>query len=206
MKKIIAAFFSSLLLLSMPSVAETQLDRLLQLFEFESYQADFDQKTFDAEAKPLQELNGQLILQRPDKFFWESGEPFPQQIISDGKTIWHYDEDLEQVVVQQYSEQVENTPLLLILSDASKIKERFELASYSKKRQVEQFSLLLKDSNQSIKQVDIRFEKGVLSGLRFVDNLQQVTDINLNNRKNNQAVDAKAFQFEVPEDADILYE
>lgn len=206
MKKIIAAFFSSLLLLSMPSLAETQLDRLLQLFDFENYQADFEQKTFDAEAKPLQELSGQLILQRPDKFFWESGEPFPQQIISDGKAIWHYDEDLEQVVVQQYSEQVENTPLLLILSDASKIKERFELASYSKKRQVEQFSLLLKDSNQSVKQVDIRFEKGVLSGLRFVDNLQQVTDIQLNNRKNNQTLDAKIFQFEVPEDADILYE
>lgn len=195
-----------LLLSSVASFAQDDLERLVELMAFSHYQANFEQQTLDAKGKPLQQLQGRIVLQKPDHFYWQSGEPFPQQIISNGKTIWHYDEDLEQVVIQNYAEQLENTPLLLILNHSDNIKRNFELKKYNKKRQQEQFILSLKDQDNSVKQVELEFVKAELVGLRFEDNMQQVTDIRFNAIQLNQAEESDLFEFEPPEDADVLYE
>lgn len=198
--------FSFLLFSSVVTFAQDDLDRLVELMSFSHYQAEFEQQTLDAKKNPLQQLQGRIALQKPDHFYWQSGEPFPQKIISNGKTIWHYDEDLEQVVIQQYNEQLENTPLLLILNHSDNIKRNFDLKKYSKKRQKEQFVLSLKDQNNSIKQVELEFVKTQLVGLRFEDNMQQITDIQFKEVQLNQMAEASLFEFEVPEDADVLYE
>lgn len=194
------------LLFSLPSYAEEPAERLVALLAFQQYQADFTQQTTDADGKVLQELQGRIVLEKPDHFYWQSGEPFLQQIISDGKTIWHYDEDLEQVVIQRYSEQLEGTPLLLILNNSDHVKHSFIIESYRKKRKIEQFSLRLKEANNSIQTLQLEFAKEQLTGLQFKDNLQQVTAIQFENMTLNQPADASLFLFKVPEGADVLYE
>lgn len=195
-----------LLISSVNSYAEQGLERLVELFGFSQYQANFEQHSFDANGKALQQLQGRIVLQKPDQFYWQSGEPFPQQIISDGKTIWHYDEDLEQVVIQQYDEQLQHTPLLLILNHSDNIKANFELKKYHKKRQQERFTLSLKDSDNSIKTIELEFLKAQLVGLSFTDNMQQSTAISFSDIELNQAAEASLFEFEVPEGADVLHE
>ena len=40
---------------------------------------------------------GDMIIRRPGKFYWKSQSPDPILVVADGKHLWTYDIDLEQV-------------------------------------------------------------------------------------------------------------
>lgn len=205
LNKKLAALLIGLLAFTQQSWAEP-LDDLVQLFAFKQYQAEFKQVTFDQNEAPLQKLEGHIVIERPDHFFWQSGEPYPQKLISNGKTIWHYDEDLDQVVIQEYNKQAENTPLLMILKNSENLKTNFKLLDYAENKGMKVFHLQLLNENSHIEQVMIAFAEQQLVQLRFIDNLKQATDIRFGKVVLNQAVEASLFNFTPPESADILHE
>ena len=55
-----------------------------RLQSFQSLQADFVQLTRDAAGRDVQSIPGQLALARPNRLFWQTSDPIPQQIVSDG--------------------------------------------------------------------------------------------------------------------------
>ncbi len=46
-----------------------------------------------------QVYRGSLAVQRPGRFRWRYDDPYVQVFIGDGRRIWHYEPDLEQVTV-----------------------------------------------------------------------------------------------------------
>src|SRR5690606_12975909 len=124
----------------LPAYAQS-LDDLVALLSFQQYSADFKQQSFDQKKQLLQSLDGKLILQKPNQFFWQSQAPYAQELVGNGKTIWHYDEDLAQVVVQDYQKQMSNAPILLILKDTDSLKQRFKLNEVKTINGVQQFTL-----------------------------------------------------------------
>ena len=173
---------------------------------FDSFQAGFEQTTYDNTGEAVQSMSGTITLQKPDRFFWQSDDPYAQQLISNGKLIWHYDADLEQVVVQEYAEQLDKAPMLVILRDPGKLAENYELAEHASKNGRETFVLRARQSQAALSSVQLTFEQGKLVGLQFVDRLQQKTEVTFDNIVINPAVDASLFEFEIPEGADVLYE
>ena len=61
----------------------------------------------------LETTRGTVQLRRPGMFSWSYSEPYVQEIISDGKTLWVYDEDLDQVTISDASDAIEDTPALI---------------------------------------------------------------------------------------------
>jgi outer membrane lipoprotein carrier protein len=59
--------------------------------------AEFTQTAFNKSLNQTIEAQGTVYLKKGGKLRWEYGEPTPQQIISDGKTIWIYTPTLNQV-------------------------------------------------------------------------------------------------------------
>ena len=57
------------------------------------------------------------MLARPGKFRWDYSEP-AQLIVSDGVTVWLYDEELAQVTVRPAAEALIGTPALLLSGQA----------------------------------------------------------------------------------------
>src|SRR5690606_14711346 len=77
--------------------ADTAAKKLNQsLTELQSMQARFEQWVADKSQTTLQHVTGSMWIQRPGQFRWDTDEPYPQQIVSDGKTLLIYDKDLEQ--------------------------------------------------------------------------------------------------------------
>ena len=58
------------------------------------------QYVLDASGSRLQETHGHMVLAQPNQFWWQTADPFAQLLVSNGKRLWIYDEDLEQVTVQ----------------------------------------------------------------------------------------------------------
>lgn len=195
----------SLILFSTSAFASMQdLEKLLE--KFQSYQAKFSQQSYDQKGEPLQHLDGVMQLQKPDHFYWESNEPNAQKLVSDGVTIWHFDADLEQVVIQEFAKQAKQAPILIVLRDSQSLKSTFKLVDEKVEKNITIFSLAALDKNAALKKVDIGFVDGVLKQLVFVDSLQQKTQIDFSQAKINPLIKPSLFEFVLPDGADVLYE
>lgn len=182
------------------------MDELVKLLSFDAFKASFQQITRDKQQAELQKLDGVLQLQKPDRFFWQSVEPYPQQLISNGKVIWHFDADLEQVVIQEYAKQAERAPMMLVFRDGNALAKTFNLIKTQQRQGLKVFELEAKDAEASIRKVELGFKGEQLQQLRFVDHLQQTTDVNFSKVLLNQQSPASQFEFIIPEGADVLYE
>jgi outer membrane lipoprotein carrier protein len=88
------------------------LERFLE--DTQSLRADFGQTVTDANGKVIQQGQGEMLIARPGRFRWEYRKPYEQLIVSDGKRLWVYDPELEQVTVKSVDEALGNTPALLL--------------------------------------------------------------------------------------------
>lgn len=176
------------------------------LSKFDTYKAAFTQQSFEQGGEELQSLKGVMILQRPDHFYWESEAPFEQKLVSNGKSIWHFDADLEQVVIQEFSKQADQAPILVVLRDPQKLDKTYRLLKSEKKKGQRVFHLEAIDKKAVIRSVEIGFSESVLSSLVFVDHLQQKTAMQFTSPVINEKFEASTFEFILPDGVDVLYE
>ena len=164
----------------------------------------FSQQTLDKKGGVLQSFQGELAYQRPDHFYWQAGEPMAQKIVSDGKTIWHLDEDLEQLVVQSYDEQADQALLLSVLQKPQSLFDTYEIKSIEKKNQTRHFSLEPKKKPAALNALALTFNNDSLAAFKFEDSLGQNTEINLSGCSDFSAM--PEFTIAPPADFDIIYE
>lgn len=202
-------FFSLASLISFSVFAsgvDQSFDTLLsKLNSIHTLYADFSQKTVLEDNSELQSFTGVMAFERPGKFFWRANEPNPQLLVSNGKTIWHYDEDLEQVIVQNFVKQKNEAPLLLILESSDVLKENFKLENVINGSMKTIFELKAKNSRAGLVYVLLQFNDDKLSHIAFVDQLSQRTDIILTH-KNKANQSPIVFEFIIPDGVDVLYE
>ncbi len=198
---------------SQSRIKKTDEERSLQqlstyLSAYKSFESNFVQQSKNEQDEVIQTLTGRLIIQKPKQFFWQADEPAAQLLVSDGQSIWHFDEDLEQVIIQKYGAHKQQSPLLLIFEDAVYIREHFVLERHEKLDQNERFHLLPKqnDENNPIKAVTLDFKQQQLQSLLFVDALRQITEISFAQVSVNKQYDDDQFHFVIPASADVLYE
>ena len=67
-----------------------------------TWQAQFTQTLRDARRRKRQQVSGRLVDPAPGKFRWEclDGRRVEQLIVADGRNLWFFDADLEQVTVK----------------------------------------------------------------------------------------------------------
>ncbi len=187
--------------------ATGDLRKLINLLDgFTTYQADFEQQTVSAKGKVLQVVKGVVKLQKPGQFYWQAFQPYPQLLVSNGTTIWQYDEDLEQVIVKAYKEQAQQIDLVQLLENPKKLVEFYTLKPIAptKSKHLQQFELVAKDKSTAIKSIEFSFDRAQLASLSFVDALQQKTIMRFESRKVNQKIAAKNFTFVIPKGADVV--
>jgi outer membrane lipoprotein carrier protein len=90
--------------------------------------ATFTQTVKDAKGKDVDRTTGTLVVSRPGKFRWEvtprEGSSGGQLLVADGRNVWFFDKDLEQVTVKPADAALSSTPAML-LSGASNIRDSF---------------------------------------------------------------------------------
>ena len=75
-------------------------------------QASFTQTVYNKRGEETSK--GQMWVAKPGKFYWDYQSPNPQKIISNGKKVYHYDIDLEQISVRSRSELVGDVAVELL--------------------------------------------------------------------------------------------
>ncbi|MGW8246915.1 MAG: outer membrane lipoprotein chaperone LolA [Acidiferrobacterales bacterium] len=202
MKKFVSVWVVALL--CAPLTAMSTNDPLQRFFnDVYSYQATFKQVVLDEGLNTLQESSGTLWIERPNKFRWDYEIPFKQHIIGDGKQIWVYDEELEQVTVRQMKGALGYTPAIL-LAGGGNLTDNFTLKKLSKQGKLQWMEMIPKKNDGGFEDIRLGFEGNILRQLEMVDGFGQTTRITMSNNRENNKIRDSLFHFTPPKGVSVI--
>jgi outer membrane lipoprotein carrier protein len=166
--------------------------------------AKFVQVVRDRQDRITDRASGTLSMSRPDRFRWDYREPYEQIIVADGRKLWLYDADLQQVTVRGLEQGLGSTPAML-LSGAGRVGASF--ASVGVERDGDWTWCRLRPSPHAsdFETVSLAFSaKGELAAMELADKLGQTTRIDFSELTRNTRLDDALFRFEPPAGVDVI--
>lgn len=204
MSRLLCAFSLFLSISAFASGDQSAAHLRKRLDAMNTLQGSFTQTLFDEKGTKLEESKGTFALQRPGKFYWRTESPFPQLLVSNQKTIWLYDPDLETVNERPFSDDLQQTPALLLSEDVEKLRKNFTVSRKAPDAKTEQFNLTPKVTDGLFQQLTLTFVAGELTKFRIQDSLGQTSHFALQQVERNQAIAADLFNFTPPPGVEIL--
>lgn len=159
-----------------------------------TYQANFTQTVVDIENTLLQQAQGRIVLQQPNKLYWELFEPNESVLLADGDNIWNVDPFLEQVVAYTPDVALENNPLILLTNPQSRQWQEFEVSQSES-----QFIITPRELNGGIESLRLVFNGDILVELESQDGQQQKSLLVFSEIKQNNTLPADTFIFVMPD-------
>ena len=167
----------------------------------------FAQQVYDPNGKLKESSTGQVALSAPRLFRWEYAKPYPQLIVADGKKVWVYEPDLQQVSVRPQGAEEQNSPLAALV-DPSKLDAMFAVKELGGGDGGLSWLLLTPKSQgeASFRSARLGFSGGTLSKMEIVDALGQKTEIRFSGWKRNPSFPASTFKYAPGKGVDVIGE
>lgn len=214
------------------SQAPTPLDRFLE--HLQTLRVTFLQTVADAQGAEVGRSSGTLTVERPGKFRWDiHPEPLPpaagapagatgatappgasgapataetagQLMVSDGRNLWYFDRDLEQVTVRPVTAALSATPAML-LSGTVDVRQHFTEKSIGMREGLDWVYVEPRGTQADFKSSLFGFDKqGTLQRMILEDKLGQTITILFQDVELNVPLPAKEFTFTPPAGADVI--
>ncbi len=175
-----------------------------------SGRADFTQTVTapsrDGQPGRARTSTGTFEFQRPGKFKFDYQKPFVQNIVADGKTLWLYDADLNQVTQRPEAQALGSTPAALIAAapDLRALQADFVLEAVPQRDGLQWVKATPKDKDGQLQSVQVGFQGDALAALDILDNFGQRSVLRFSKVEVNPSLAVHAFDFKVPHGADVI--
>lgn len=198
--------FLLLMLFSLMVQADDKARQLLvdKLAQTYSIEAHFSQ-IVKSGGRIIDTSQGRFYLLKPGKFRLDITKPTTQLIVSDGKVLWLFDKDLEQVTKRALNKGLSNTPALFLSDTTATALSHYDVRSQKHNNQ-ESFLLKPKAEDADYQSIDLFFRDQTLIGLSIKDNLDQITLLTLSKIKINPRLSSTLFSFKPPKGVDVVTE
>lgn len=167
--------------------------------------AKFVQKVTDNQGAVIQEVEGSMQLQRPNKFRWDYNKPYEQQIISDGQEVFLYDTDLEQVTIRNLSQTLGTSPASL-LAGGTEVEKSFNLQNIQGENGLDWVEALPKGESSGYERILLGFKGNDLRAMKLFDSFKNTTSIAFSAVERNPKLEIADFLFKAPEGVDVIGE
>lgn len=185
----------------------------------------FTQVVTSPDGKKTRKSNGALEFQRPNKFRFDYQAPTEQLIVGDGKQVWLYDADLNQVTVRPMSAAIGASPAALLAGGSldkdftlravapSAVSSGAVTATPASSQTTQQATTSLewvealpRHKEGQFQSVRVGFNKqnGQLAALEILDSFGQRSRLDFAQFESKVALPATRFQFTPPAGADVL--
>ena len=188
-----------------PAYAEAEgHERLDRFFEkVNTFKASFIQVVLDENLLTLEETSGLLRIARPGRFRWDYRSAHAQTIVADGKVLWIYDVELEQVTRRDQQSAIGQTPAVL-LAGGQQYRKDYEVTTLGKQGAITWISLVPKLNDGSFAEIQLGFENHTLRLIQLLDGLNQITRLTLADVVENEPIPESVFQFVPPIGVDVI--
>lgn len=164
--------------------------------------ASFNQIIY-AKKRTISRSSGTMALSRPGKFRWETQTPLKQVVIADGKHLWVYDVDLEQVTKKIQDQSLGGTAALFLSGYGNNVSRDFMVTTQQTGKN-EVYELTAKSTKANFHRVQLGFNGDELKSIDLFDQLGQRTEVKLSHIKQNPSLSQALFQFKVPRGVDVV--
>jgi outer membrane lipoprotein carrier protein len=191
--------------LALVSAAQAQTPLDTYLTHLKTLRAEFAQTVTDGKGVEVQKAQGTLIIVRPGRFRWEltPDGSSPQLMVADGKNLWFYDRDLEQVSVKAATAALTATPAGLLSGDGD-IRELFTVAPAGKKDGFDWVLVTPRESDADFREARLGFGESQLKRMVLKDKLGQTVRLEFFTSERNQPVAESEVKFTPPSGADVI--
>jgi outer membrane lipoprotein carrier protein len=184
----------------------TPLDAYLS--NVKTLRAEFTQVVTDGQRQVVQKARGVLAIKRPGRFRWEltpDGGAAPQLMVADGKNLWFYDRDLEQVSVKAAAAALTATPASLLSGDG-RITEFFEVRAEGKRDGFDWVSVVPRRADADFREARLAFKgkDAELKRMVLKDKLGQTVQLDFLTSVRNAPVADAEVTFTPPAGADVI--
>ncbi|MCG6117486.1 MAG: outer membrane lipoprotein carrier protein LolA [Aquimonas sp.] len=163
----------------------------------------FEQQVLDPNGLVREETRGEVALAVPRQLRWEYIEPFPQLIVADGEHLFIYDPDLEQVTVRRQLHEEQNNPLLALIDPIDR-RRQFQVEDGGRSEGLDWIELIARAPEAPIRRALLGFDGLELASMRFVDSLDQRTEISFGRWQRNPDFHPDTFRFQIPDGVDVV--
>jgi outer membrane lipoprotein carrier protein len=150
--------------------------------------------------------SGVLEFQRPRHFRFVYRKPFEQTIVADGKTLWLYDLDLNQVTARPQARALDATPVALIAtaSDLRSLQADFLLQNAPDLDGLQWVNGAPRAPDSQVLAIRVGFRGAELAALEILDNFGQRSALRFSGLQLNPVFAPDAFVFKPPAGADLI--
>jgi outer membrane lipoprotein carrier protein len=179
-----------------------------------SLRTQFTQTIKDAQGHQTDQTRGELLVLRPGRFRWESrtvadaagsgpAADSGQVLIADGRNVWFYDRDLQQVIVKPVDAALSATPIML-LSGGAEVRKAFAISDAGAKDGLAWLRVKPLASDADFRQAVLGFSGGELRQMILEDKLGHVATLNFDRSQRNAPVSVAEVSFTPPKGVDVI--
>ena len=206
--KITAAVSLAIMLMPWVAVHAAQQDTAIKrmhefLLNVHSLKADFNQVVLDANLETVKKSEGTLAIKRPDRFRWNYATPNKEIIVADGKRLWIYDVELQQVTVKPLTGTLAASPAVL-LSGSNDVEKSFAVKDLGESDGLQWVMLTPKVKDTDFDSVKMGFKGQNVSVMELKDALGNLTRITFSHLVINPKIPDSEFHFTPPAGADVI--
>lgn len=191
----------------------TVLDTWLQ--GLKSLRVQFTQTIKDAQGHTTDQTSGELLVLRPGRFRWDSRDDAGaagssaasadsgQVLIADGRNVWFYDRDLQQVTVKPADAALSATPMML-LSGGTEVRKAFDISDAGLKDGLSWLRVKPRAAEADFRQAVLGFAGGELKQMILEDKLGQQATLVFSRSQRNAPVAVSEVSFTPPKGVDVI--
>jgi outer membrane lipoprotein carrier protein len=190
------------------ATAPTPLDKYLD--NLKTLRTSFVQTLADGQGHEIDRSTGTLIVARPGKFSWDihtqsgnTNKGAGQLMVSDGRNLWFYDRDLEQVTVKPVDAALSATPAML-LSGTVDVRKNFTLTMAGQREGLDWVLVEPHGVDADFRDALFGFVNGDLKRMILEDKLGQTATIMFDHIERNVPVSAQETSFTPPKGVDVI--
>lgn len=194
---------STLFSLSAYSSAIGDLDSLLS--GIQTLSAEVLQLIVESDGGVLEESTIKMQLKKPDGFYWETLQPFPELIVTNGVKLWNYQPDLDQVVVEDWETDQSELAAQLLSGRTENLQEEYSItADETSSADFAQFKLTPLQSDNVYSSISIRFSHSTLESIVMDSKNGERTVWNFASVTVNAFIDDEVFTFAAPAGIEVI--
>lgn len=169
-----------------------------------SIKADFVQEV-TSKGMPSMKSEGKVWLKKPGKMRWEYSKPAKDLIVSDGKTIWLFQPDLNQVIEKPAASSA-TTMATDFLSGIGRIDKEFEVKVAELESAHHVLILTPRQEQQGLKKLilEVNRESYIVEKTVITDHFGNQTSVTFGNVKLNAKVKDSLFKYTPPRGAAVV--
>ena len=185
---------------------EHAAQRLIQRMNaFSSLRADVEQLIIESDGGVLETSSIRMLLKKPNGFSWETLDPFPELLVTNGEWLWNYQPDLEQVVIEPWSIEDSGFAARLLAGDSTGLDTDYRISVVEgASAELIDFRLEPVDPAALHSRIDIGFVREALDSIVLSERSGQRTVWRFTNLVSNPSIEDDEFNFTPPPEVEVI--